>query len=111
APPGIDVFTGTDYFAVRKDIPADIPVIYTGPIDRFFDYRAGELGWRTLDFERDVVNAGDFQGASVVNYPDEDVHFTRIHEFRHLHPERDYQQERTVIFREYSRFAARGDEP
>ena len=40
-----------------------------------------------------------------MNYPDSDVAFTRIHEFRHLHPERDYQNERTVIFREFSRFA------
>ena len=111
ATPGIDVLTGTDYFSVRASIPAGVPVIYTGPIDRFFDYRAGELGWRTLDFEREVVNTGDFQGTSVVNYPDENVDFTRIHEFRHLHPERNYQQERTVIYREFSRFAARVDEP
>jgi UDP-galactopyranose mutase len=108
---GIAVVTGLDYFDVRTTIPARVPVIYTGPIDRYFEYRAGVLGWRTLDFEREVVPVGDFQGASVVNYPDADVAFTRIHEFRHLHPERPYQNERTVIFREFSRFASAADEP
>ncbi len=53
----------------------------------------------------------DYQGASVVNYPDPDVAFTRIHEFRHLHPERRYAEDRTLIMREYSRFADRQDEP
>jgi UDP-galactopyranose mutase len=46
-----------------------------------------------------------------MNYADEDVPFTRIHEFRHFHPEREYRQDKTVIFREYSRFAKTGDEP
>jgi UDP-galactopyranose mutase len=108
---GIELKTGVDYFDVRGAIPAGVPVIYTGPIDRYFEFRAGVLGWRTLDFEREVVPVGDFQGASVVNYPDADVAFTRIHEFRHLHPERTYQRESSVIFREYSRFARRQDEP
>jgi len=107
----IQVQLGIDYFDVRSSVPAGTPVIYTGPVDRYFDFRAGELGWRTLDFEREVVPTGDYQGASVVNYPDLDVDFTRIHEFRHLHPERDYQRDKTIIFREYSRTAARNDEP
>ncbi|HVZ07711.1 UDP-galactopyranose mutase [Rhodopila sp.] len=108
---GIDIVLNTDYFAVRDRIPATTPVVFTGPIDRFFEYKAGVLGWRTLDFQREVVAVGDFQGASVINYPDADVAFTRIHEFRHLHPERSYQTERTVIFREFSRFAGRADDP
>ena len=48
---------------------------------------------------------------AVMNYADEDVPYTRIHEFRHLHPERKYPPDKTVIFRERSRFAGRGDEP
>jgi UDP-galactopyranose mutase len=108
---GITTMTNIDYFEVRSRVPPDVPVIYTGPIDRYFGYRGGELGWRTLDFERSIVPVGDLQGASVVNYPDGNVAFTRIHEFRHLHPERSYQTERTVIFREFSRFASPGDEP
>ena len=107
----ISVHTAVDYFDVRAAIPRSIPVIYTGPVDWYFNFSAGELGWRTLDFEREIVPVGDYQGASVVNYPDPEFNFTRIHEFRHLHPERDYQRDRSVIFREYSRFATRADEP
>ena len=106
----IHIATGVDYFDVRARLPA-VPVIYTGPVDRYFGYRAGTLGWRTIDFESEVTPTGDFQGASVVNYPDMDVPFTRIHEFRHLHPERTYQTEKSIIFREFSRFAGRADEP
>jgi UDP-galactopyranose mutase len=108
--PNIEVRLATDYFDVRDQLPT-VPVIYTGPLDKYFDYSEGELGWRTLDFESEVVDTGDFQGTSVMNYADLDVPFTRIHEFRHFHPERDYRTDKTVIFREYSRFAERGDEP
>ncbi|HWB52370.1 MAG TPA: UDP-galactopyranose mutase [Stellaceae bacterium] len=106
----IDVALGVDYFSIRHRIPAGTPIVYTGAVDRFFDYRFGALGWRTLDFERQVLNIPDYQGCAVLNYPDDDVAFTRIHEFRHLHPERKYG-DKTIIFREYSRFAGREDEP
>ncbi|KEI43528.1 UDP-galactopyranose mutase [Saccharopolyspora rectivirgula] len=109
--PNIDVRLETDFFAVRSELP-DVPVVYTGPLDRYFDYREGELGWRTLDFELEVVNTGDFQGTPVMNYADEEIPYTRIHEFRHFHPEREYYPtDKTVIVREYSRFAETGDEP
>lgn len=107
----IDVLLDTDYFDVRASIPVDVPVVYTGPIDRYFGYAAGELGWRTLDLEMDVLPIGDFQGTAVINYADEDVAYTRVHEFRHLHPERAYPADRTVIVREFSRHAGREDEP
>lgn len=106
----IDILLETDYFEVRHEISPTTPVVYTGPIDRFFDCRYGALTWRTLDFEHEVVDTTDFQGCPVLNYADEDVAYTRIHEFRHLHPERDYG-DKTTIFREYSRFAGRADEP
>ncbi len=110
--PNIEVRLNVDYFDVRHEIPAGTPTVYTGPLDRYFDHCAGELSWRTLDFEQEVLtDCGDFQGTSVMNYNDEEVPFTRIHEFRHFHPERDYPTDRTVIVREYSRFAERGDEP
>ncbi len=109
--PNIDVRLDVDFFDVRDGIPAGTPVVYTGALDRYFDHSEGELGWRTLDFEMEVVPTGDFQGTSVVNYNDVDVPFTRIHEFRHMHPERDYPTDKTVIVREYSRFAESGDEP
>jgi UDP-galactopyranose mutase len=109
--PLIEVLLDLDYFDVRDRIPAGVPVVYTGPLDRYFDYAEGDLGWRTLDFEQEVLELGDFQGTSVMNYADSDVPWTRVHEFRHFHPERDYPTDRTVIVREYSRRASRGDEP
>jgi UDP-galactopyranose mutase len=108
--PLIEVRLETDFFDVRAELDS-VPVVYTGALDRYFDYREGRLGWRTLDFEREVAPVKDFQGTSVMNYADEDVPYTRIHEFRHFHPERDYPENRTVIMREYSRFAEDDDEP
>lgn len=107
----IDVRVGVDYFSVRNTLPQAKLTLYTGPIDRYFDYRLGALSWRTLDFERAILPTGDYQGCAVMNEADEAVPYTRTHEYRHLHPERDYQREQTVIFREYSRFAGREDEP
>jgi UDP-galactopyranose mutase len=106
----IEIRLGTDFFDVKQEI-SNLPTVYTGPIDRYFNYEFGALGWRTLDFEDEILNEGDFQGTSVVNYADLDFPFTRIHEYRHLHPERDYQKETTYISREYSRFAHANDEP
>jgi len=107
----IDVRLDTDYFDVREHIPAGTPTVYTGPLDHYFGYSEGRLGWRTLDFEQEVVSTSDYQGAPVVNYNDEEVPYTRILEFRHFHPERDYPKDKTVIVREYSRFAKEDDEP
>ncbi|MFN8047861.1 MAG: UDP-galactopyranose mutase [Ancrocorticia sp.] len=112
----IEVFLDTDFFDTNQPLNRDavvgrVPVVYTGPIDRYFDFSEGDLSWRTVDFEKEVVPTGDFQGCSVMNYGDLSVDYTRIIEFRHVHPERDYQKERSVIFREYSRFAGRDDEP
>jgi UDP-galactopyranose mutase len=109
--PNIDVSLNQDFFDLKSDLVGHVPIVYTGPIDRYFDYEFGELGWRTLDFKSEVVGTGNFQNTSVVNYSDLDVPFTRIHEYRHLHPEREYQKESTIISREYSRFAAPSDEP
>ena len=113
----IDVRLETDFFDAsqplnRDSVVGQVPVVYTGAIDRFFDYSAGGLGWRTLDFQQEVLPTGDFQGTSVMNYASEAVPFTRIIEFKHFHPERDhYPADRTVIAREFSRFAKREDEP
>jgi UDP-galactopyranose mutase len=109
--PKIEVHLDVDFFDVRSQIPAGTPVVYTGALDRFYDYEHGSLGWRTLDFEQEVLPIGDFQGTPVMNYADTDVPWTRIHEFRHFHPERDYPSDRTVIVREFSRAAEAGDEP
>ena len=66
-----------------------MPVVYTGPVDEYFGNSEGRLSWRTLDLEPSVVEVDDFQGTSVMNYDDADVPYTRIHEFKHFHPERD----------------------
>jgi UDP-galactopyranose mutase len=108
----IEVRLGTDFAELRSGLLGSVPVVYTGPLDAYFGYAAGNLGWRTLDFDVEVLHTADFQGTPVMNYADDDVPFTRIHEFRHFHPERDwYPKDKTVIMREYSRRAGRGDEP
>jgi UDP-galactopyranose mutase len=110
--PDIEVRLDTDFFDVRGEVvPEGVPVLFTGALDRYFEYAEGKLSWRTLDFEEEVLDVKDFQGTPVMNYADEDVPFTRIHEFRHFHPERDYPEDKTVIMREYSRFAEGDDEP
>ena len=119
--PNITVTLNTDFFDKTQPwhkaaVVGRIPVVYTGPVDRYFDFAHGDLSWRTLDFEQEVLPIGDFQGTPVMNYADEEVKYTRIHEFRHFHPERDYPDDKTVIMREFSRAAERGadgqgDEP
>jgi UDP-galactopyranose mutase len=105
------VLLNTDFFDLRSQINPKQIVIYTGPIDKYFSYIHGKLTWRTLDFDLEVMAVEDFQGTSVMNYSDLDVNFTRIHEFKHLHPEREYQKEKTLIMREFSRYASSNDEP
>ncbi|MGP6204407.1 UDP-galactopyranose mutase [Microbacterium sp. F2] len=116
--PNIEVKLDTDFFDASQPLNkaatvGQVPIVYTGPVDRYFDYSAGELSWRTLDFEEQILEVQDFQGTAVMNYADADVPFTRIHEFKHFHPERAdrYPTDRTVIMREFSRFATRADEP
>lgn len=114
--PNIEIRLDTDFFDESQPINksavvGNVPLVYTGPVDRYFNYEAGKLGWRTIDLEEERLDVGDFQGTSVVNYPDADVPFTRILEFRHFNPERDMAEDKTIIHREFSRFADEGDEP
>jgi UDP-galactopyranose mutase len=100
----IEVKLNLDYFKIRESIDADARLIYSGPIDQFFDYKFGRLEYRTLKFEREIKPYEDFQGTSVMNYADIETPYTRIHEPRHLHPERtDYPTDKTLIIREYSK--------
>lgn len=107
--PNIEVRLNTDYFDVRCDL-GDIPMLYTGPIDRFFDYKHGHLDWRTIDFEREIYEVRDYQGCAVMNYAAAEIPFTRIHEFKHYHPERP-NTDATVIFKEFSRVARQAEDP
>lgn len=88
-------------------------VYYSGPVDSLFDYRFGALPWRSLRFETEKLDVADFQGTSVMNYTEADVPWTRIHEFKHYHPElKDAMSApATVICREYPKTWAPGDEP
>ncbi|MFL5642871.1 MAG: UDP-galactopyranose mutase [Chloroflexota bacterium] len=98
--PRIEVRTGVDFNDVRDEIDART-VVYTGPVDAFFDYRYGRLPYRSLSFEFETLACPRFQPTGTVNYPDEtEVPYTRISEFKHLtgqdHPA-------TTIVREYPR--------
>ena len=115
----VSVRLETDYFTdpeIQRLRDAGILTIYTGPIDRFYDYQFGELKWRSLDLEKEVLDVDDFQGCPVMNYADLEPKYTRIHEFKHFHPERTtggyaLGSGKTVIVREYSKTWHLGDEP
>lgn len=79
------------------------PTIYSGPIDKLFSYRYGQLPWRSLRFDNAVLDVNDYQGTSIVNYSDLDVPYTRIHEYKHYHPEwKDVMvRDKTIICKEF----------
>ena len=83
-------------------------VVWTGPIDAFFNFEFGRLGYRTLDFVPEISD-GDYQGHPVVNYCDVDVPYTRITEHKHFAPWEDHA--RTVVYREFSRLCGETDTP
>ena len=83
-------------------------IFYTGPIDNFFEKRFGSLPYRTLDFKKEVHH-GDYQGCAVMNYPELNFKYTRISEHKYFSPWE--QNEKTVIFKEYSRDHKEGDIP
>lgn len=116
--PRIHVTLGADFFDESQPlnkhaVVGRVPVVYTGPVDRYFDYRLGELQWRTVDFKERRYDEGDHYGCPVMNFADADVPFTRAIEFKNFNPERAAQQnpDKTVVWEEYSRAAGRGDEP
>ena len=105
----IDVETNVDFFANKEDYLATYPkIVFTGMIDEFFDYQLGELEYRSLRFETEVLDMENFQGNAVVNYTDSEIPFTRIIEHKHFE---FGTQPKTIITREYSKTWKRGDEP
>lgn len=104
--PGIDVQLDTPYAPAMRDTFDH--VFWSGPLDGFYDYRLGRLGYRTLDFER-FEDAGDYQGCAVMNYGDRDVPYTRITEHKHFSPWEEHDG--TVCYREYSRACGADDIP
>jgi UDP-galactopyranose mutase len=110
--PNIELQLAVDFFDVQDQIPPGTPIVYSGPIDRYFNYSQGRLGWRTIQLEREVMQLHDYQGAASMNYADADIPYTRINEYRHFHPERNYYpRNKTVVTREYSHTAGLDDEP
>jgi UDP-galactopyranose mutase len=83
-------------------------IFYTGPIDAFFDYKFGRLGYRTVTFEKHITD-GDYQGNAVINYCDQEVPHTRVHEHKHFAPWEEH--EKTVYFKEFSKETTEEDIP
>ncbi len=100
-------------FLAGGEALSNVPIYYSGPLDALFSHRFGHLPWRTLRFETEKLDVRDFQGTSVVNYVEAEVPFTRIHEFKHYHPEAKevMASPKTIITREFSRAWTPGDEP
>ena len=104
---GIEVRLSTDYFDIKDEIDAD-KVVYTGMIDKFFDYKLGVLEYRSVRFETEKVDTDNYQGNAVVNYTSADVPYTRIIEHKHFN---FGKQPVSIISREYSSEWKKGDEP
>lgn len=106
---GIDVRLGIDYLENKDELDALADkVVYTGPIDSYFDFCYGPLGYRSVRFETEVLDTDNYQGNAVVNYTDGETPFTRIIEHKHFE---FGNQPKTVISREYSREWQPGIEP
>lgn len=101
----IDIMLSTDFASIKDQIPDDCKIVFTGMLDQMFDYKFGPLDWRSLDFEWEELKIKDYQGTSVINFPDCDVRFTRVHEFKHYHPERSdvFESNMSLICRESPR--------
>ena len=106
---GIEVRLGVDYLANKEELDALADkVIYTGPIDAYFGYRLGNLEYRSVRFETEVLDKPNFQGNAAVNYTDRETPWTRIIEHKWFE---FANQPKTVISREYSSEWKPGDEP
>ena len=108
--PLITVRLSTDFSTIPEKDDPDSFVFYSGAIDEYFGWKFGRLEWRTCDFKVERLNIPDFQGVGEVNYPEETVKHTRIHEYKHYHPERK-STDKTIIATEYSRKCTPADEP
>lgn len=96
----VDVLTDTDFFDHKETLLAEFPrVLYTGMIDQFFDYKFGELEYRSLRFEHEVIDSDNYQGNSVINYTDAETPYTRVMEWKHFDGLAD--EGKTIITKEY----------
>ncbi len=105
--PSITVKLATKFDA-SQDTSGYDHVFFTGPLDQYFGYKHGRLAYRTVYFERGVAT-GDYQGNAVINYSNEDLPYTRVHEHKHFTPWE--QHDKTVYFKEYSKETSGDDVP
>jgi len=106
---GIDVRLNTNYLDDREHFRHIAKkIVYTGPIDEYFNYSLGALEYRSLRFETEILDMENYQGNAVINFTDEDIPYTRIIEHKHFE---FGDQPKTVITREYSAEWFRGEEP
>ena len=112
---GVEGELGVDFFEHRAELQkAAKQIVYTGPLDAYFDYSLGALQYRSLRFETAVLNEANFQGNAVVNYTDSETPWTRIIEhkwFTFGKDENGNDFPKTLISREYSVEHNTGDEP
>lgn len=111
---GIETRVNCDYFAHREELDSIADkIVYTGPIDQFYDYRFGQLQYRTVRFETETLDTPNYQGNAVVNYTDRETPYTRIIEHKHFESfgQAVYDNPKTVISREYSTEWQPGMEP
>ena len=105
----IDVEVTVDFFANKEKYLEEFPkIVFTGMIDEFFDYKLGELEYRSLRFETETLDTENYQGNAVVNYTDSETPYTRVIEHKHFE---FGKQDKTIITREYSKTWKKGDEP
>ena len=105
----VEVRLETDYFDNKAEFDAMADrIVYTGPVDAYFDYKLGALQYRSVRFETETLDADNYQGNAVVNYTDSETPYTRIIEHKHFE---FGTQPKTVISREYSAEWKQGDEP
>lgn len=104
-----EVRLGVDYLEHKDELDALAEkVVYTGPIDAYYGYQFGELEYRSVSFETEVLDQSNYQGNAVVNYTEYEVPYTRIIEHKHFE---FGTQDKTVISREYPAAWKKGDEP
>lgn len=107
--PNITIHLDTDFFDKKQFYEENYDkIVYTGMIDQYYDYKFGELEYRSLKFETEILDMVNYQGNSVINYTDKEHEYTRIIEHKHFEYGR---QKKTVITKEYPSDWKRGDEP
>ncbi len=111
---GVETRTGVDYFANKAEFDAKADkIVFTGKIDEYFGYEYGNLQYRTVRFETEVLDTPNYQGNAVVNYTEREVPYTRVIEHKHfeMFGQDVYNNPKTVISKEYSTEWKPGMEP